>query len=180
MVEPLPTGPYSIIYADPPWSYRAWSGQKSRTADSHYSTMSRRDLLELPVDAIAARDAVLFLWTTAPTLPQGLELIEAWGFRYKTVAFTWVKRNRKSGGWAWGLGHYTRANAEFCLLGTRGHTLPRESHSVHSVIDAPRGRHSEKPSETRDRIVELFGDLPRIELFARQRADGWDAWGDEI
>ena len=108
--------------------------------------------------------------------------MEAWEFTYKTAAFVWVKKNARSGGNYMGLGAYTRANAEVCLLGVSPGFKAGEggrSHKVHQVIEAPFEGHSKKPDETRRRIVELLGDVPRIELFARQRADGWDAWGNE-
>lgn len=178
---PFPKKKYEIIYADPPWTFKTYSakGVQQKSAACHYRTMSKDDIQKLPVSDIAADDCVLFLWATYPNLEEALELIKAWGFVYKTVVFTWVKRNKKSFGWFWGLGYWTRANAEICLLATKGHPK-RESRSVHSVIDAPVREHSRKPDEGREQIVQLCGDKPRIELFARQRADGWDAWGDEV
>jgi len=133
----------------------------------------------LPVSNIADDNCVLFLWVTMPKLNECWELIEKWGFNYKTVAFTWVKRNKKSLTWFWGMGSWTRANAELCLLSTKGKPK-RISASVHSVIDSPIEEHSKKPQEARNRIVKLMGDLPRIELFARQKVDGWDCWGNEV
>ena len=107
---------YEIIYADPPWSYKVWSDKgKGRSAERHYPTMDKKDIQLLPVCKIAAKNSVLFLWVTAPCLLEGIELITAWGFKYKTVAFTWVKQNKKSDGIFTGMGYYTRANAEFCL-----------------------------------------------------------------
>ena len=171
---------YNIIYADPPWSYKTWSEKGSdRSALQHYKCMSRSDIQNIPVSKICEKDCVLFLWVTFPCLIEGLELIEAWGFTYKTCAFTWVKRNRKSEGWFWGLGYWTRANSELCLLATRGKPK-RISKSVHQIVDARVREHSRKPDEVRDRIVYLCGDIPRIELFARQQIDGWDCWGDEV
>ena len=125
----------------------------------------------------------LFMWATFPTLPDALRVMESWGFIYKTAAFVWVKTNRKSSTPFWGMGAYTRANAEICLLGvTPGFNAGEaiKSHSVHQIIEAPVKAHSVKPDETRKRIVELMGDVPRIELFARQHAPGWDVWGDEV
>jgi N6-adenosine-specific RNA methylase IME4 len=141
--------------------------------------MSLAEICALPVAGIAATDSALFLWATYPNLPEAFEVIKAWGYTYKTVAFTWVKRCKKSPGFFVGLGHWTRANAELCLLATRGRPK-RLSRSVRQIIDAPIGRHSAKPAEARTRIVELLGDLPRIELFARERVDGWDCWGNEV
>ena len=172
---------YEIIYADPPWAYKAWSDKgKGRSAESHYPTMAKADIQRLPVNEIAAKNSVLFLWVTAPCLIEGIELVSAWGFEYKTVAFTWVKQNKKSDSIFIGMGYYTRSNAEYCLLATRGKVLERQSHSVSSVVLSHIERHSQKPSEVRERIVKLFGNRPRIELFARQYADGWDCWGNEI
>ncbi len=172
---------YNIIYADPPWSYKAWSGQgkDKKTAENHYRCMKKEDIQNLPIQNIAADDCVLMLWVTFPCLEEGLELIKKWGFTYKTCGFTWIKRNRKSDGYFWGLGHWTRANAEICLLATKGKP-ERVSKSVHSVCDARIMEHSRKPDEIRNRIVQLCGDLPRIELFARKSVEGWDSWGDEV
>lgn len=172
---------YNIIYADPPWSFKTFSDKgKGRGAERHYPTMQKEDIQRLPINDIAADDSILFLWVTAPCLIEGIELISAWGFTYKTVAFTWVKQNKKTDGIFTGMGYYTRSNAEYCLLATRGKVLERKSHSVSSVVLSHIERHSKKPNEVRDRIVELFGSLPRIELFAREQADGWDVWGNEV
>jgi N6-adenosine-specific RNA methylase IME4 len=114
-----------------------------------------------------------------PMLPSAFKVIEAWGFTYKTVGFTWVKRNRYKDSWFWGMGNWTRANAEVCLLAIRGKPK-RVSASVHSVVDSAIRSHSQKPYEVREKIVELMGDLPRIELFARDVGLGWDAWGLEV
>ena len=178
---PFPNKRYNIIYADPPWSYNVWSEKsKGRSVMQHYDVMSKKDILELPVPFICEDNCVLFLWATEPCLPQALELMSHWGFEYKTFAFTWVKRCRVSTDkFFMGLGHWTRSNPEMCLLGTRG-SIKRVSKSVRELIDSPLREHSRKPDEARDRIVELVGDLPRIELFARQQFPGWDAWGNEI
>ncbi len=172
---------YNIIYADPPWSYKAWSGKgkEKKTAENHYACMKKEDIQELPIQNICADDCVLFLWVTFPCLEEGLELIKKWGFTYKTCGFTWVKRNKVSDSWFWGLGYWTRTNAEICLLATKGQPK-RVSKSVHQICDGRIREHSRKPDEIRDRIVELCGNLPRIELFARQKVDGWDCWGNEV
>lgn len=172
---------YSIIYADPPWQFKTYSDKgKGRSAERHYPTMTKTEIQQLPIDRISADDSVLLLWVTAPCLIEGLDLIRAWGFSYKTVAFTWVKQNKKSDSFFTGMGYYTRSNAEFCLLATKGKVLERKSHSVSSVLCTHIERHSKKPDEARERIVTLFGDIPRIELFARQHSDGWDCWGNEV
>jgi N6-adenosine-specific RNA methylase IME4 len=141
--------------------------------------MKLADIKALPVGDIVAENAALFLWATMPLLPDCLEVIDAWGFKYKTVGFTWVKTNPKSGGYFMGGGSWTRANAELCLLAFKG-KMKRISASVRSVVESNLRAHSEKPPEVRGRIVELLGNLPRIELFARKRFGGWHGWGNEV
>ncbi|MEQ2382905.1 MT-A70 family methyltransferase [Lachnospiraceae bacterium CLA-AA-H58] len=169
--------PYQIIYADPPWRYDQKGLQGA--AEKHYSTMSLEDICKLPVGSISAKDSILFLWATFPQLPAALRVISAWGFKYKTVAFLWLKKNRKADSWFFGLGFWTRGNAEVCLLATRGHPK-RQSSKIHQFIISPIEAHSKKPDIVRDKIVELAGDVPRIELFARQTTPGWDVWGNEV
>ena len=184
---PFPNKKYQIIYADPPWSYRDKALAGNRGSMCKYKVQSKEWIDNLPVNNIADNNCALFLWVTMPKLNECWELIVKWGFAYKTVAFTWVKRNKISKGWFWGMGRWTRANAELCLLATKG-TPKRISASIHSVIDTPIEEHSKKPAEIRNRIVQLMGDLPRIELFARPPKDllfkdesykGWDVWGLE-
>jgi len=176
----LPNKKYKIIYADPPWRYNVFSNTgKGRTAASHYDVMRLVDIMDLPINEIADKDCVLFLWTTYPLLPEALKVIKEWGFDYKTVAFTWVKKNKQADTWFWGMGSWTRANPEVCLLATKGFPQ-RISASVHSILDSKIREHSQKPDETRNKIIELMGDLPRIELFARNKFDGWDCWGNEV
>jgi len=172
---------YQIIYADPPWSYRTWArGAGNGNVLNHYETMTAKEIQGMNIGDLCDDACVLLMWVTFPTLLGGVELIRKWGFTYKTNAFTWIKRNKKADSLFWGLGYYTRANAEVCLLATRGKVLPRISHKVHSVIESRIEGHSKKPEEARKRIVELFGDVPRIELFARQKTEGWDVWGNEV
>ena len=144
-----------------------------------YPTMSIDELCALPVADLAAPDSALFLWATFPQLPEALRLIREWGFTYKSVAFVWLKKNRKADSWFYGLGFWTRANAEVCLLATRGHPK-RQAANIHQFIISPIEAHSKKPDEARDKIVALMGDLPRVELFARQTPPGWDVWGNEV
>jgi N6-adenosine-specific RNA methylase IME4 len=148
-------------------------------AEKHYPTMSLEEICALPLAEIAARDSALFLWTTFPMLPEALRVIAAWGFKFKTTAFVWLKQNKKSPGWFCGTGFWTRSNAEICLFATKGHPK-RQSKSVHQIIVSPREAHSKKPDIARDKIIQLIGDLPRAELFARQAAPGWDVWGNEV
>ena len=178
----LPKKKYRIIYADPPWSYNVASkkGTSRGVAERYYDVMKPKDIHALPVGDLAD-DAVLFLWATYPNLAVALETIEAWGFTYKTVAFTWIKIYKHTKNPVMGCGFWTRANAEICLLATKGKDYPRRIHKgVQQVIIEPRRKHSQKPDEARRRIVQLMGDLPRIELFARERSEGWDAWGNEV
>ena len=180
---------YNIIYADPPWSFKTYSdkGKEKKSADKHYKCMNKKDIQELPISSIAEENSILFLWVTFPCLEEGFELIKKWGFTYKTCAFNWVKRNKKQDTPFWGLGYWTRSNSELCLLATKG-SPKRISKRVHQIIEdwtaeqihSPIEKHSKKPDIIRDKIVELCGDLPRIEMFARQKADGWDSWGNEI
>lgn len=171
---------YGIILADPPWAYHVWSKKDAgRTAESHYPTMRLADIRALPVGELAADDCALFLWVTLPNLREAFSVIEAWGFTYKTVAFVWVKQNRKTPSLFWGMGYWTRANAELCLLATKGRPK-RQSAAVHQVILSPIEMHSKKPDAARKRIVTLMGDIPRVELFARQAEQGWDVWGNEV
>ena len=141
--------------------------------------MSINDLCALPVAELAAPDCALFLWATFPQLPEALRLIKAWGFQYKSAAFVWLKKNRKADSWFYGLGFWTRANAEVCLLATRGRPR-RQAANVHQFIISPIEAHSKKPEEAREKIVALLGDVPRVELFARRTSPGWDVWGNEV
>ena len=172
---------YNIIYADPPWTFKTYSekGKEKKSAENHYECMNISDIHNLPVNNIASDNCVLFLWVTMPLLAEGLETIKRWGFTYKTVAFTWIKQNKKSDSLFLGLGYWTRANAEICLLATKGKPK-RVSKSVRQVIISKLRNHSQKPDEVSERIVELCGDLPRIELFARDKKQGWDVWGNEV
>ena len=169
---------YSIIYSDPPWAYNDKAQAGRRGAEFQYPTMTIKNIKLLNMKPHLANDCVLFMWVTAPMMPQQLQVLKAWGFTYKTIAFTWVKR-AKNGGYRWGMGNWTRANPEYCILGVRGNPK-RVDKGVHSVIDEIPGRHSEKPDEVRKRIVKLMGDLPRLEMFARTAPSGWDAWGNQV
>ena len=168
---------YQIIYADPPWDYADKGCQG--TVANHYPTLPLARLRELRVKDIADKDCILFLWATYPFLKEALDLIEAWGFNYRTIAFQWVKLNKNNMGAFYGLGRWTRGNTEPCLLATKGKPH-RISESVFQLVMTPISRHSQKPSEVRQRILELCGDLPRIELFARRKVEGWDCWGNEV
>lgn len=181
---------YKIIYADPPWSYNDKSMNRGG-AERHYKTMRLSDIKALPVDSISDDDSILFMWATFPQLQEALDVIRSWGFVYKTIAFVWVKTNKRTNveqlsflptdsfDSFWGMGNWTRSNAEICLLAVKGNPK-RLNADVHSIIYAPIDVHSRKPKETRDKIIRLVGDLPRIELFARKATEGWDVFGNEV
>ena len=178
---------FSTIYADPAWWYDDKCHAGQRGAEYVYPCMTDEEVMAVPVPSIASADCALFLWTPWPKLPVALDVIGCWGFEYKTIAFLWVKtakhQPKPCNGYEpprlhWGMGHWTRANSEPCLLAVRGRPHAR-SHSVHSVIHAPRGEHSAKPAEVRDRIRAL-ADAPRAELFQRgPTPPGWWGWGDQ-
>ena len=182
----LPNNKYNIIYADPAWSYndkRSGSGYKNPNgaggANKHYKTMSLAEICSLSVKDIADDNCMLFLWCTSSLLDCGFEVMKHWNFQFKTMAFVWVKMTKDFSKPYSGMGHYTNQNAEFCLLGLKGKYW-REAKNVKQIIQQPRSIHSKKPDCIRDRIVNLCGDLPRIELFARDTTPGWDVWGDQV
>jgi len=169
---------YNIIYADPPWQYRDRSLNRGG-AERHYTTMNEEDIANLNIKDITDKNCILFIWTTFPKLFDTEKIIKEWGFTYKTLGFVWIKKNKKSLTNFWGMGSWTRSNPEICLIAIKGNPK-RISASVHSVIESPIEKHSKKPDIVKDKIIELVGDLPRIELFARQTTDGWDVWGNEV
>ena len=150
-------------------------------ADAQYKCMPLEDILSLPIRAMTDDKCILFMWVTYPMLQEGLDVVRAWGFEYKTVAFTWIKMNPNNMGVFFGVGYYTKSNAEICLLATRGkaHSLVVDN-SISQVIMTPKTSHSRKPTECRERIVKMMGNLSRIELFARRKVEGWDCWGNEV
>jgi N6-adenosine-specific RNA methylase IME4 len=180
--KPFPEKKYTVIYADPPWDYGLgvpFGMPSCKSVREHYPTLSQEQICSLPVQEIADNDCMLFLWVTFPKLQDGLDVIKRWGFTYISVGFTWIKKNKKSGTPFFGMGYWTRGNAEICLMGRKG-SPKRHSQKVSSIIESPYEWHSKKPDITRDKIVELMGDVPRIELIARQSANGWYCWGNEV
>jgi N6-adenosine-specific RNA methylase IME4 len=170
---------YGAIYADPPWSFVTYSRKgKGRSAEAHYDCMGLDDIKTMSVADWAAKDCALFLWTTDPLLPHALDVIAAWGFVYKTVAFTWVKTTKDGTGFPIGCGYWTRANPELCLLATRRRPQ-RISRSVRQLILAPRRAHSQKPEAVYERIESLVAG-PYLELFARNCRPDWASWGHEV
>ncbi len=185
----FPKKKYQIIYADPPWSYQSFSGKSKKNflnkkriwgiAESNYATMSMEQLKQLPIQNITNDNCILFMWATFPNLQQALDLMKAWGFEYKTVAFVWEKLDKTNNTpKKYGLGWYTRSNCEIVMLGRKG-KFDRQSASIQQIIKSTISKHSQKPNEVRQRILRLCGDLPRIELFARTKIHGWDTWGND-
>ncbi len=173
---------YEIIYADPAWSYYNDSDAKPDCTTVKgmrrppYSVMGSESIKSLKVKDISAENCILFIWTTDYHLEKCLEVIKSWGFTYKTIGFVWNKK-------CCFMGAYTmKSGIELCLLATKGKDAHRlvKKHNIRSLIEIPRKKHSEKPTEIKERIVELVGDIPRIELFARQKTEGWDTWGNEV
>lgn len=173
---------YDVILADPPWSYYAWdknTGPNGRTAAKHYNTMSIEQICDIDVGQLANDNAALFLWAVWPDIFRAREVIEAWGFTYRTIAWVWAKLNPSSLGFHYGLGHYTRANTEPCLLAVRG-SMPPAVKDVQALIVSPVRQHSRKPDEQYGKIARLYPDTKCIELFARRPREGWSVWGNEV
>ena len=177
-----------IVYADPPWSFKTFSDEgKDRAPEQHYQTMTIDDICAIPVKEWVADDALLYIWAYQPLLPETFTVMEAWGFKYTTIGFIWVKINggqdrlfyaqedvRKS------LGYYTRAGGEICLIAKRGKGIPgRLSKSEAQVVLSPLREHSRKSDEIAESIVEMHGDIPRLEMFARTPRKGWELFGNE-
>lgn len=170
---------YSLIYADPPWSYKDKCHSGKRGAGYKYPTMDINDICALPIRHMSADNCLLAMWWVAPMPMEALAVVSAWGFTLKTMkGFTWSKLT-KHGKRHFGMGNYTRANSEDCLFAIKGKPK-RLSAAVSQLITAQVGKHSEKPAEARARLVSLMGDIPRIELFARTATPGWDVWGNEV
>ena len=170
---------YNVLHIHPPWAFENWSEKgEGRNASQHYATMTWDRIAALPVGHLAAQDCACFLWCVDPLLDRAFDVLRAWGFEYRTVAFTWAKRTRTAKAWHMGTGYYTRANPETCLLGITG-SMERKSAAVRQLVVEPIRQHSRKPDRVAEDIVRLFGDVPRAELFARTSRPGWDAWGLE-
>jgi N6-adenosine-specific RNA methylase IME4 len=182
----LPRGHFGAIYADPPWSFRVWSKDtgQGRSAESHYGTMPMDEIAKLPVSDLAAEDCVLFMWACWPSIPDALDIIKAWGFEYKTCGFDWMKAHagqiemfRDDADVQVGMGYWTRANSEPCLLATRGKPKRRNADVRMGIIE-PRRQHSRKPDCVPSRIERLVVG-PYLELFARTQRPGWTVWGNQ-
>lgn len=170
---------YEIIYADPAWQYKtkeslAKTSILNGELNTHYKTMTIAELGELPLGSISDKNSMLFMWVVSPMLPDGIELMKKWGFKYSTIAFIWHKQRTNPG-------HYTMSECEICLVGKRGTIpTPRGARNVRQFLSEMRGKHSAKPNEIRTRIETMFPTQNKIELFARQESKGWDVWGNEV
>ena len=174
----FPDKKYAVIYADPPWQHQRALKNPNRRGfhhpSDHYPVMDTERICELPVSSIASKNSLLFLWTTSCHLVEAIKVGEAWGFKYSTIAFIWHKQRKL-------VGNYTLSECEICLVFKKGKIpKPRGKRNIRQFLSQKRGRHSEKPNEIRDRITEMFPTQAKIELFARQRVQGWDAWGNEV
>jgi N6-adenosine-specific RNA methylase IME4 len=170
---PFPSGTFQLIYADPPWTFTTYSNAgQSKSPSQHYPVMDTAAICRLPVAQIATTNSILALWVYTPRLPDALQVMASWGFDDKTLAW-WDKGS-------FGTGYYFRSGGELLMLGKRGRGLPRHDRSVRQVIRASKREHSRKPDEMYDALERLFGDVSRIELFARRRRIGWAAWGNEV
>lgn len=179
-VRELPSGPFGAIYADPPWAFKAWGGDRQLATSAkgaHYETTDTVDLARLPILSVAARDCALLMWLMDSHVLEAIDLARAWGFEFKTIAFVWLK-SREGYDPVPGMGYWTRKQTEQCWLFTRGKPK-RLSKGVSQVIHCERGAHSAKPDRTYERIEALVGG-PYLELFARTQRPGWSSWGLEV
>jgi N6-adenosine-specific RNA methylase IME4 len=173
-----PEQKYKVIYADPPWHWETRSDKgRIKTPDVHYPCMTLEDMKQIPVKDWADKDCALFMWVIDAYLEKSFELIDAWGFKFKTVGFYWAKTTT-SGKWFFGQGYWTRGNPEQCLLATKG-SPKRQSKAVRKLLVADKGPHSAKPAETRQRIMDLVPG-PYLEMFARTQVEGWDSVGIDV
>lgn len=170
---------YDIIYADPPWQYKtkeslAKTSILNGELNTHYPTLTLDKLKELPIQNLANKDSLLFLWVVSPMLDDGIDLLKSWGFKYSTIAFIWHKQKTNPG-------HYTMSECEICLVGKKGRIpTPRGKRNIRQFLSKERTKHSSKPKEIRDRITKMFPTQRKIELFAREKTEGWDTWGNEV
>lgn len=180
----FPNKLYNVIYADPPWKYKNKmpqdGGRECLELGRYYDTMDTEDIMKIPVKKICHKDCACFLWVTDSHLHDGLQVLKSWGFTYKTIAFVWVKKT-KNGKEAVTTAPWTLKSTEICLLGTRGGmTKYKAANNVRALTEAEKTIHSRKPDEIRKKIMQLFGGIPKIELFAREYVEGWDSWGNQL
>lgn len=170
---------YNIIYADPPWQYKSKECLAKKSIlngklNTHYPTMSIAEIKSLQVGKIADKNCLLFLWVVSPMLDDCIDVLKSWGFKYSTVGFVWHKGKPNPGS-------YTMSECEVCLVGKKGNIpYPRGARNIRQFLSEKRTQHSSKPIEIKERITKMFPSSPRIELFSRQKTDGWDVWGNEV
>ncbi len=176
---------YNIIYADPPWQFGSKAYQDSNRKmlileKTQYDTLNVEELKKLNIKEISPEDCICFMWVTDSHLKEGIEVLESWGFKYKTIGFNWIKKY-KSGSFCVNFAPWTLKSWEICLIGIKG-TMGKYKivNNIQGLVIEERTTHSKKPEEVKKRIEQLFGDLPKIELFAREKTEGWDAWGNEV
>ncbi len=182
LLPPFPKARFPVIQADLPWKYRDEGKSGKRGASQQYQTMELMDLINMPIERITAKNCALFLWATDPMMPEAITIMKAWGFTFKRVAFVWIKMTKDMKKPRMNLGRWTRSNAEFVLLGTKGSPKVLD-HGVNQVVLTPQLPHSVKPMEVQDRIDRLFGEKKSIELFARnvkKKKKNWTYYGDQI
>lgn len=174
---------YNIVSCDIPWFYNDRLNGTVKGASSHYPVMKTKDICDFPVNNLTTDNALLFMWVTAPCIPDGLEVIKAWGFKYITVAFTWMKLNKSGWGLFYGIGAYTSANAEFCFVARKGKRIRPRKKLISSAVLTPIEEHSKKPDEVIKRIDLMYPDneFSKLEMFARRKFnDSWDVFGNEV
>lgn len=181
-MNPFPDKKYKIIYADPPWKYNDKrqnpnTDRPKKYGGITYDVMETEEICDLPIKNITDENCILFMWATFPNMLNALQVIKAWGFKYKTLGFSWIKTN-KNQGYFFGIGSYTKSNCEVCLIGVKGKP-DIINDKISSVLISPINGHSKKPDVVRNKIIQLMGDISRIELFARTKIHGWDTWGND-
>ncbi len=175
---------YQIIYADPPWQMRYAKGLASgfHVYDVPYPTMTDDEIVALPIRNIVDDNALLFLWVIDSRIPLIEKIMNTWGFKYVTVGFVWHKPRLDGTGSNANMTQYTRKSCEFCFIGKRGKGIVKQRimNQFHQFIPLSKTVHSQKPQVIQSLIVKMCGDVPRIELFARKKVEGWDCWGNEV
>ena len=170
---------YDIIYADPAWQYKSKECLAKKSIlngklNTHYDTMTLNELKELPIQNISNDNCLLFLWVVSPMLDDCIDVLKSWGFKYSTIAFVWYKQKTNPGS-------YTMSECEICVVGKKGKIPnPRGTRNTRQFLSEKKTKHSSKPNEIRNRITSMFPAQNKIELFAREKTDGWDVWGNEV
>jgi len=170
---------YSIIYADPAWQYKSKECLAKKSIlngkiNTHYQTMDLLSLKELPIKNICEDNCLLFLWVVSPMLDDCIDVLKSWGFKYSTIGFVWYKQKTNPGS-------YTMSECEICLIGKKGKIpFPRGERNIRQFLSEQKTKHSSKPKEIRDRITKMFPSSSKVELFAREKVEGWDVWGNEV